>query len=64
MPACSRADLGNLEKAVSDLLQRHGVIGNDRDAEAIHLRWHREHAETEVIVVPFTGAPARARAEG
>lgn len=62
MPATSRADLGNLEKAVSDLLQEHGVIGNDRNAEAIHLRWHREHDEAEVVVLPFAGVAVRPRA--
>lgn len=35
----TRADLGNLEKAVSDLLQQHRVIDNDRLAESIHVGW-------------------------
>ena len=37
--AATKADLGNLEKAVSDLLQSHGVITNDRRAEDIRLTW-------------------------
>lgn len=35
----SRADLGNAEKAVSDLLQTHGVIENDRHAQRIEMAW-------------------------
>jgi Holliday junction resolvase RusA-like endonuclease len=34
-----RRDLGNLEKAVSDLLQEHGVIEDDCFAQDIRLRW-------------------------
>lgn len=33
----TRADLDNLAKGLSDLLQRHGVIDNDRKAESVHL---------------------------
>ena len=33
----SRCDLGNIEKACSDLLQEHGVIDNDRKAQIIRL---------------------------
>lgn len=35
--ADARADIGNLEKAVSDLLQAHGVIENDSLAWALHI---------------------------
>lgn len=38
-PDNRRRDLGNLEKAVSDLLQAHRVIENDCLAESIILRW-------------------------
>lgn len=34
----SRADVSNLEKATSDLLQTHGVIDNDRLAETIFIQ--------------------------
>jgi Holliday junction resolvase RusA-like endonuclease len=38
----TKADLGNFEKGVSDLLQAHGVIENDRLAEEIHIAWSDE----------------------
>ncbi|WP_336488317.1 hypothetical protein [Methylobacterium nigriterrae] len=56
MPRGSGADLDNLTKAVSDLLQLHGVIRNDREAEEIHLYWQDECEETIVEVQPFAGA--------
>jgi crossover junction endodeoxyribonuclease RusA len=38
--ACdSRLDLGNCEKAVSDLLQRHSIVENDRLAQKIVSEW-------------------------
>lgn len=33
----TRADIGNLEKALSDLLQSHGVVSNDNKADSILL---------------------------
>lgn len=38
-PDKRKRDLGNLEKAISDLLQSCGVVRNDSDAEMISLRW-------------------------
>jgi Holliday junction resolvase RusA-like endonuclease len=35
----TKADLGNLEKALSDLLQAHSVIENDRLSERIDIQW-------------------------
>ncbi len=35
----SKLDLGNVEKAISDLLQQMRVIDNDRLAESISLKW-------------------------
>lgn len=32
-------DLGNIEKAVSDLLQKHQIIQNDNFCQAIFIRW-------------------------
>lgn len=32
-------DLGNIEKALSDVLQAFGVVENDSDAVSIWLRW-------------------------
>ncbi len=45
-------DLDNAVKATSDLLQLHGIIRNDRDAEHIGLWWQDISAETLVIVGP------------
>lgn len=39
---------------MSDLLQSHGVIRNDRDASRIVLEWQRERPEAVVRVAPFT----------
>jgi Holliday junction resolvase RusA-like endonuclease len=38
----TRADIGNCEKALSDLLQAHGVVTNDRWAEDIRLTRARD----------------------
>lgn len=38
-PDRRRRDLGNIEKACSDLLQAGGVINDDCDATSIWLRW-------------------------
>jgi crossover junction endodeoxyribonuclease RusA len=46
----TKADLDNLSKATSDLLQAHGVIDNDRKARRVVLDWHREHAELAATV--------------
>ncbi|MFC7664378.1 RusA family crossover junction endodeoxyribonuclease [Methylorubrum suomiense] len=46
----TKADLDNLSKATSDLLQKHGVIDNDRDAERVVLDWHREHSDLAATV--------------
>lgn len=46
----TKADLDNLSKATSDLLQAHGVIDNDRKARRVVLDWHREHSELAATV--------------
>lgn len=46
----SKADLNNLEKAVSDLLQEHGVIENDRRGDRIELEWSNAVERCRVIV--------------
>jgi hypothetical protein len=48
-------DLDACIKAASDLLQLHGVIRNDRDAERIGLWWQDETAEAVVVVAPAAG---------
>lgn len=37
VPAASRADVSNLEKAASDLLERHGVVTNDKFAKDVRV---------------------------
>ncbi|WP_106735942.1 hypothetical protein [Methylobacterium sp. 285MFTsu5.1] len=50
VPRSSRMDLDNSVKAVSDLLQRHGVVDNDRNAVRALLEWHAEHDEVAATV--------------
>lgn len=44
----TRIDLGNAEQALSDLMQTHGLIDNDRKAQSITSDWG---ADTGVIVI-------------
>lgn len=46
----TKADIGNLEKACSDLLQHYGVIENDRRAVRITLEWSPSVEECQVMV--------------
>lgn len=47
-------DLGNLEKAVSDLLVAHGVVKDDSLAERITLQWDAGlQVECVVLVQPY-----------
>lgn len=48
--ARTKMDLDNSVKSVSDILQAHGVIDNDRHAEEIHLRWSDAIDGTRVYV--------------
>lgn len=50
------ADLDNLIKATSDLLQLHGVVRNDRFADRIVLEWHSLHSEAVVELQPARSA--------
>ena len=50
MPTHSKCDLGNLEKPVSDLLQAHGIVSNDRRAAGIQLSWQNDGPEAVVTV--------------
>ena len=50
IPAKARLDLGNSEKAISDLLQSHRVISNDKLAERILLeRWPEQYVQVLVV---------------
>ena len=40
VPRNNRRDLGNFEKALSDLLVRQHIIEDDRKIERIVMRWH------------------------
>lgn len=58
-PDKRRRDLGNLEKAVSDLLVECGVIRDDSLCERITLQWDAGiQAECVVIVIPCPEAIA------
>ncbi len=52
----SKIDLGNAEKAVSDLLEKYGVIDNDRFASEIHLGWGDGEGMHALIVKAKDGA--------
>jgi crossover junction endodeoxyribonuclease RusA len=56
MPEESGLDLDNSIKAVSDLMQLHGVVRNDRLASRIVLEWQSEQPVAMVEVVPLGGA--------
>ena len=49
-PDRRKRDLDNLIKPVSDLLKSVGVIGDDCDAQSIHLEWVKEGPPVTVKV--------------
>lgn len=57
-----RRDLGNVEKAVSDLLTRLQIIDDDSLAEWITLRWSDRISGVEVNVMALDDARAERRA--
>lgn len=61
MPASSGMDLDNAIAGVSDILQYHGVIVNDREAETTDLRWHGAHDDVVVALRPFDGTTRHLR---
>ncbi len=58
----ARLDLGNAEKALSDLLQKCGVIEDDRKANRIHLERSSALGRHEMLVTvrPYVAQQARA----
>jgi len=54
VPEESRADIDNLAKGMSDLLQLHGVVRNDKLASRIVLEWQTEQPAVIVEVSPFS----------
>jgi len=53
-PDKRRRDLGNLEKAVSDLLQHVKVIEDDYLCQDIHLRWAKSGPECLILIKEYT----------
>lgn len=53
-----RIDLGNCEKAVSDLLQEHGVIENDKLCRRIEIEWS-DAVEGMNVLVASTKGPSK-----
>jgi Holliday junction resolvase RusA-like endonuclease len=51
-------DIGNLEKACSDLLQEHGVVSNDSEARDIRIRWDESVPPRRILVTlkPWGGS--------
>lgn len=58
-PACTRADLDNCAKAISDVLQLTGVIENDKMAERVVIEWSGEPTKCRAIVCAWAGRPMR-----
>ena len=52
-PDKRQRDLGNLEKAVSDLLQKVKVIENDHLCQEIHMRWAKSGPECLIILKDY-----------
>jgi crossover junction endodeoxyribonuclease RusA len=52
-PDKRRRDLGNLEKAVSDLLQKVKVIEDDYLCQDIHMRWAKSGPECLIILKDY-----------
>ena len=50
-PDKRRRDLGNIEKAVSDLLVAHGVVKDDCLAQSITLQWDAGMQEECVVLI-------------
>lgn len=51
-PDKRRRDLANLEKAVSDLLVSHGVVGDDSECAELHLYWSGSGRDCIVHIEP------------
>jgi len=58
-PDKRRRDLGNLEKAISDILEKCGVIENDYLCQEIHLKWVPTGPQCEIIVREYTDDEGR-----
>lgn len=47
-----KRDLGNIEKALSDILVTHGIVGDDSQCVEMHLYWDGAGRDCTVIVEP------------
>lgn len=54
-PDKRRRDLGNLEKAISDILQTAGVIEDDYLCQKITMEWAKKGPECLITVRPCNG---------
>jgi crossover junction endodeoxyribonuclease RusA len=54
-PDKRRRDLGNLEKAVSDLLQHMKIIEDDCLCQKITMEWAKSGPECLITVRPYNG---------
>lgn len=54
-PDKRRRDIGNLEKAISDILQAAGVIEDDCLCQDLRLRWAKTGPECLIIVRQYDG---------
>ena len=59
-PDKRRRDLGNLEKAVSDLLQKVKVIEDDYLCQDIHLRWAKSGPECLILIKEYSDGQRQA----
>lgn len=59
-PDKRRRDLGNLEKAVSDLLQKVKVIEDDYLCQDIHLRWAKSGPECLILIKEYSDGQGQA----
>jgi crossover junction endodeoxyribonuclease RusA len=59
-PDKRRRDLGNLEKAVSDLLQKVKLIEDDYLCQDIRLRWAKSGPECLIIIKEYIDDEGRA----
>lgn len=56
VPAKWRGDLGNAEKAVSDLLQAHAIISNDKLAQKILLERREQNCVSVMVCSTAKGS--------
>lgn len=53
-PDRRKRDLGNLEKAISDILVSAGIVADDHLCQRITLMWVTDGPECEILIEPHT----------